>query len=521
MNLGGLAVDGSFYEKPRLNITNMTAYDLLSKSGKPQRTDPEIHMSVEFIPAGLLIIQVTEGKNMRKTEWFGKSDNYVVVKSCTTLGQTDAFEKSGRVVKGGGTDCEFGDEFAINVCHHKRINVEVWDSDALGKDDLIGKVEIDLSPVFRFGVLDMWHQLVIPRPAGGCLRSKAKEEATSTAGELHVVLTFFGDDGIKYPAMIGKEDEVSAAKFELKHKEETKQLREKFDKAKETARLEMLADTDEFLLLRARRHEEEEKALKAEFDKIKEAKLAELTALYERDVEEGKADFEMMSPLEQEEFEADGKKRFEQRKNDACNDIEAEHKKRFDAVVDLRSSEEDRGASNKVLIDQRMIELEGEFDLESSKLLETQKMEISGYQYDETERINRPKKREERSLAEVKSALAKEAEETDVKSVFSESSSLASFQRGPQSNALTLPALSTVPALPTLKELGEVEQPPPLLDEVRYGRCHCLCPCRCLCADTTTTPASFSCSFILLLLTPLSPFASLARRAARLPNELT
>ena len=211
LSLGGLIVDRDGYEKPSLRIDNMRSYDLLMK-GKVQKTDPELHMDVSFYPAGILVVEIIEGMDFRKTEWFGKTDNYVVMtaksRCCNIVRKTD-------VIKGGGSDCKFDSEFSIDVCDCTAISMEVFDDD-IGKDDLIGTVEIDLRDVYRKGVVDKNYELKFRKRIGGSLGICGGKFVEQRAGELRVRMSFFagsiaGDvDDVMYPV------EVDLAEGEVK-----------------------------------------------------------------------------------------------------------------------------------------------------------------------------------------------------------------------------------------------------------------------------------------------------------------
>ena len=124
LSLAGLTVDSKYWKSPEITVTRMRGFDLLKKSGKEQKTDPELHMELEFIPAGLLVVQVMESRGMRSTEWFGMTDNYVVarVQGAAPNGLSE-FEKQSKTIKGGGKDCDFGGvEMAFDVVDHREVS---------------------------------------------------------------------------------------------------------------------------------------------------------------------------------------------------------------------------------------------------------------------------------------------------------------------------------------------------------------------------------------------------------------
>ena len=206
LTLGSLNVDRDHFEKPLLSISNMRSYDLLNKKGLEQKTDPELFMDVTFYPAGMLVIEILEGKDLRTTEWLGKSDNYVEMKARSKAkGDQCNIVRKTEVKKGGGSNCNFDSEFSIDVCDCDEVEICVWDDD-IGKDDLIGSCKIDLLDVYRKGVVDQFYQLKYWKKLGftGCGGKKIEQ----AAGEIRIRMSFFAGsisgiyDDVLYPVQV-------------------------------------------------------------------------------------------------------------------------------------------------------------------------------------------------------------------------------------------------------------------------------------------------------------------------------
>jgi len=209
LSLGAVIVDRENWVGAEMSITNMRGYDLLSAKGKSLRSDPEIHMDVSFYPAGLLVVEIVKGVGMRKTDWLGKSDPYVMLE----LGGVAPVSRRGTTHKGGGEDCVFDEEFSLDVADAGSILLKVFDED-VGVDDLIGECRIDLLEVMRKGVVDTIYELSYEKTVG-CLGvgKRGSKKLRLNAGQLHVVLTFFGgniggegNDDFFYPVEINLEE---------------------------------------------------------------------------------------------------------------------------------------------------------------------------------------------------------------------------------------------------------------------------------------------------------------------------
>ena len=517
LNLANLTVDCDYYHKPEISTTLMQSYDLLTSKGKEQKTDPELHMNLEFIPAGLLVVQVKEAKDMRSTEWIGKNDPYVIC-SMESLASNKVgnAELRGKTIKSGGKDCKFDEEFNFDVVDQKVLKLQIWDDD-MGKDDLIGEMEIDLLQVYKRGVVDKWFDLSFDKPLGCCscscccslCKKKAAEAkiadfegdapvATSAssvvlvkdhtlkikAGEVRIVLTFFGEEGVFYPARVGPEDEIMRAKLQHIHAEEHAAVKKQFEDKKEEMRLELMANEGFTLQKLAEAREKEDIALIAEFElkKMEAEKFIRFTHKKNREEEEGWGEleagantFEMLSPLAQEQFtaqaELDLQKDLDEKKAEI---IEMRESKKVE-VARKRVADDEKAGGNQLetIVANALLEIDVGLQDEETKLKTKQYEEIAGAQYDEAERINvlesTKKDIKRRSTRKVRATTKKTMNELALKDVLEElaieetalvaleadsasagdDSSVASHQRG----RFQLPVLNYVPEMPTLPEL--------------------------------------------------------------------
>jgi Ca2+-binding EF-hand superfamily protein len=135
------------------------------------------------LPAGILQVHVIEGKGLRPVD--GRQDPYVVL---SVDGQAAAIKKKTKVVTDGGSDLVWDEVLELDIVDHYDLNIECYDHDLLADDALIGKCTVSLLPVFKKGEIDTWVTL----------RSN-QEGASSASGDIHLVFTFDGPYGIKYP----------------------------------------------------------------------------------------------------------------------------------------------------------------------------------------------------------------------------------------------------------------------------------------------------------------------------------
>ena len=151
---------------------------------------------------------------------------------------------------------------------------------------------------------------------------------------------------------------------------EENELKLEFDRKKEGRRLDLIEDDKKPRDEDGNLLDEDGIALKAYMDG-------------NRDKTAGTA-FELMSPLEQEEFEREKWEALEERIRVASEEIEKEYQGRLCGMVEARQIEEGGGGggyatmSEDDLVRGRMAELEGDYDRALVKLDERHKMEVSG-----------------------------------------------------------------------------------------------------------------------------------------------
>eukprot|EP00935_MAST-01C_sp_MAST-1C-sp1_P002790 g2790.t1 len=159
--------------------------ELVQLRNKKTKTG-ELLMKIEFLPAGNLTIQCIAGRNLLSTETVGNQDPYCVF---ITEGLCQKTTKRTRTDQDGGTDPQWDETLEISVVDQYSLVVECWDKDALSKDDLIGKSEVSLLPIFKKGFVDEW----VP------IHAKSKWGGNESAGELHLIFEFVGPPGVAYP----------------------------------------------------------------------------------------------------------------------------------------------------------------------------------------------------------------------------------------------------------------------------------------------------------------------------------
>ncbi|XP_024525624.1 protein SRC2 isoform X2 [Selaginella moellendorffii] len=95
-----------------------------------------------------LEINVVGGKNLRNTEWLSRQDPYVIVEYGTQKHRT-------KTDTDGGKNPSFNDKFTLSLIEGLReLHVQVWNSNTLAMDDLIGTGRVQLEKVISSGYDD-------------------------------------------------------------------------------------------------------------------------------------------------------------------------------------------------------------------------------------------------------------------------------------------------------------------------------------------------------------------------------
>lgn len=95
------------------------------------------------------------------SDTFGKQDPYVKFR---LQGKLHTHELRTRTDKDGGTSPKWDQSFALELVDQYVLEMEVYDEDTMDKDDLIGKANIPLLPVFKRGYVEAWVTIKVPEP---------------------------------------------------------------------------------------------------------------------------------------------------------------------------------------------------------------------------------------------------------------------------------------------------------------------------------------------------------------------
>ncbi len=174
-------------EKAKPELIPLTIQKETTHEGVKSIATGDVMMKVEFLTAGTLTMHVKSGRNLRETESIGRLDPYVVFK---TDGYAVKINKRTTVDKDGGSNPDFDQFIEMDIVDHYQLQVECYDHDVLAStDELVGKAQISLLPVFKKGHVDTWITL----------KHKNQYNVLKDAGEVHVILDFKGGHGVAFP----------------------------------------------------------------------------------------------------------------------------------------------------------------------------------------------------------------------------------------------------------------------------------------------------------------------------------
>ena len=177
----------------------------------------ELMMKCEFLAAGTLKMHIKSGRNLRETESIGRLDPYIVFK---TEGYAVKINKRTTVDKDGGSNPDWNQIIAMDLVDHYQLQIECYDHDVLAStDELVGKANISLLPVFKKGHVDTWITL----------KHKNQYNVLKDAGEIHVVFDFKGEHGVSFPQHqpnVDAYDDTHRIDFEKARAAEEKRLDE-------------------------------------------------------------------------------------------------------------------------------------------------------------------------------------------------------------------------------------------------------------------------------------------------------
>ncbi|KAG7395778.1 hypothetical protein PHYBOEH_003176 [Phytophthora boehmeriae] len=168
----------------------------MAHSGAQEHTIPlrngsspagEVVVRIEFFPAGVLTVTCHAAKQLRSVDTIGRQDPYVKL---TLDGRATKAVRKTKTDTDGGSEPEWGGEtFKFDVVDQFNLQVEVWDEDSVGNDDLIGAASLSLLPIFRYGYAVDWLKLWM----------KGRFGNKDPAGMLHLEMNFEGPPGVAFP----------------------------------------------------------------------------------------------------------------------------------------------------------------------------------------------------------------------------------------------------------------------------------------------------------------------------------
>ncbi|XP_022030746.1 elicitor-responsive protein 1 [Helianthus annuus] len=96
----------------------------------------------------LLEVTVVGCNKLKDTTWFSRQDPYVCVEYGSTRNRT-------RVCTDGGKNPTFQEKFVYNIFEGlKELNVIVWNSNIISRDDFIGGARVNLAKILSQGYDD-------------------------------------------------------------------------------------------------------------------------------------------------------------------------------------------------------------------------------------------------------------------------------------------------------------------------------------------------------------------------------
>ncbi|KAE9045219.1 hypothetical protein PR002_g2358 [Phytophthora rubi] len=147
----------------------------------------EVLMRIEFLPAGVLTVTCHSAKQLRSVDAIGRQDPYVKL---TLDGRATQMVRKTKTDTDGGSEPEWGGQvFQFDIVDQYNLQVEIWDEDSVGADDLIGAASLSLLPIFRHGYADDWLKLWV----------KGRFGNKDPAGMLRLEMSFEGPAGVAYP----------------------------------------------------------------------------------------------------------------------------------------------------------------------------------------------------------------------------------------------------------------------------------------------------------------------------------
>lgn len=163
------------------------SFQLRDSSGAPDAAARgELIMKAQFLPAGRLTIEVLEGRDLRSVETIGRQDPYVVLR---TSGQATTITRRTGVDTDGGTEPRWNETVQMMLVDQFTMQIECWDHDVIGSDDLIGQCQFSLLPVFKKGIVEAWVTI----------KAQSSYGDAKDAGQVKFRFEFTGPPGVAFP----------------------------------------------------------------------------------------------------------------------------------------------------------------------------------------------------------------------------------------------------------------------------------------------------------------------------------
>ncbi|GMI32604.1 hypothetical protein TrCOL_g7358 [Triparma columacea] len=129
----------------------------------PLKKGGELVACIEFFTCINMQVIVQEGRNLKNPNMFGKTfDPYVYITGKSICGDNEGeggFKLRSKTHSDGSKAPNWeNEELYAMLCDHKTIRLEVFDDD-VGKDDLIGAVNIEIPDIIKEGSVDKWFEI--------------------------------------------------------------------------------------------------------------------------------------------------------------------------------------------------------------------------------------------------------------------------------------------------------------------------------------------------------------------------
>ena len=152
----------------------------------PLKKGGELVACIEFFTCVNLQVIVQQGKALRNPNMFGKTfDPYVSITGTSICGEKEGLGglklRSKTHSDGNATPNWKNEELYGMLCDHKTLKLTAYDDD-VGKDDVIGLCDIDLTDVYKDGSVDKWFEIKSKNGKKSCGEVKLKLTVKSSRG---------------------------------------------------------------------------------------------------------------------------------------------------------------------------------------------------------------------------------------------------------------------------------------------------------------------------------------------------